>query len=187
MFARKLWMTVLFVIISGSGLCAPARAQESSAAKPATAVEAEAAPRDYRLDFIVSELEEGKRINARQYSMHVASASQPGRSSSNGYVEVGNRMPVTTDEKGSVQYIDVGTKITASVSVRDGVLVANARCDLSSVTSDQQSGGGRPILRTFVINNEMPVTEGKTAVLGTADDPNSKRQFQVEVTVTEPK
>ncbi len=35
------------------------------------------------------------------------------------------------------------------------------------------------------MNNVTPLVEGKPLLVGTADDPNSNREFQLEVTVTE--
>ena len=86
---------------------------------------------------------------------------------------------------GSIQYVDVGTKIVGFISTRDGTQVLRTNCDVSSVAPDEAKVDGRPILRTLTIVNEAPVALGKAVMIGTADDPNSKHKFQLEVTVTE--
>ncbi|HXA78685.1 MAG TPA: hypothetical protein VNV41_16240, partial [Candidatus Acidoferrales bacterium] len=63
--------------------------------------------------------------------------------------------------------------------------VLETNCDVSSVAPDEAKVDGRPILRTLFIRNETPVVVGKAVTVATADDPNSKRKFQLEVTVTE--
>jgi hypothetical protein len=41
-----------------------------------------------------------------------------------------------------------------------------------------------PVLRQLRISGATIVTTGKPIVIGVVDDPNSKRQFQLEVTAT---
>jgi hypothetical protein len=41
-----------------------------------------------------------------------------------------------------------------------------------------------PLLRQLRINASTVAMPGKPTVIGVVDDPNSKRQFQLEVTVT---
>ena len=42
----------------------------------------------------------------------------------------------------------------------------------------------RPTIRQMKIESSTVATVGKPMVIGSVDDPNSKRQFQLEVTVT---
>ena len=41
-----------------------------------------------------------------------------------------------------------------------------------------------PHLRQLGRNTTPPATPGKALIVGSVDDPNSKRQFQLELTVT---
>ncbi len=43
---------------------------------------------------------------------------------------------------------------------------------------------GRRVLRQFKINTSTLALPGKPMIVGSVDDPNSKRQFQLEVTVS---
>jgi hypothetical protein len=81
----------------------------------------------------------------------------------------------------------VGTTISGSVSSRDGAQILDTYCDVTSVVPDEGKVDGRPVLRSLSITDETPIVEGKPMLLGTADDPNSKREFQLEVTVTQQK
>jgi hypothetical protein len=141
-------------------------------------------PHPYRLDYTLTEWEDGKKIDSRQYSISVGGGTPDGRPWQ-GEVQIGTRIPVVMKNDGSIQYVDAGTKIDAFISARNGTQVLRTNCDVSSVASDEAKVDGRPILRTLTIVNEAPVALGKATMVGTADDPNSKRKFQLEVTVTE--
>jgi hypothetical protein len=41
-----------------------------------------------------------------------------------------------------------------------------------------------PVIRQIKISGDTLLVVGKPIVIGSADDPNSKRQFQLEVSVT---
>jgi len=170
-------------LISGSGLC---RAQEDAhkpEAKP---------PQAFHLDFSLNELEDGKKINTRQYSMNVL-AVPSGPRLPIGYekdLKIGTRVPVETD--GKTEYLDIGTSIRAEIFADDSGLIAlDARAEVSSLVprsekdpSPYPTAGRNPILRQLQIQSSGTITLGKLTSLGTVDDPDSKRQFQLEVTVT---
>ena len=139
----------------------------------------------YRLDFTISELEDGKKINSRQYSMNMNSGE-------GNEIKIGTRVPVDA-KQGEFQYLDVGTSIWCRLRDRADHSVAwlandvmlQVRSDLSSFAiPDQQAQNMRPIIRQVKIDSSAIATVGKQMVVGSADDPNSKRQFQLEVMVT---
>ena len=151
-------------------------------AKPAT--EATEPGHAYRLDFTVSELEEGKKINTRQYSMNLNAGDQS-------EIKIGTRVPVEV-KQGEIQYLDVGTSIWCRLRDRadhiawlsDDVML-NVRSDLSNFAiPDQQGQSIRPAIRQMKIDSSAIASPGKSTVIGAVDDPNSKRQFQLEVVVT---
>jgi Tfp pilus assembly major pilin PilA len=143
--------------------------------KPATA---------YRLDFSVNEMEDGKKINTRQYSMN----SRPGDGNE---IKIGTRVPVEV-KQGEFQYLDVGTNIwcrlrdEADVSMLGSNVLLNVRAELSNFASpdQQQAQQFHPVVRQMKIEASTIAIPGKSLVVGVVDDPNSKRQFQLEVTVT---
>jgi hypothetical protein len=129
----------------------------------------------YRLDFSINELEDGKRINERHYSMKTLDTFQE--------LKIGTRVPVEA-EHGSFQYLDVGTNIRCRVFDSQGSPGLDVKVEISNFAlPDQAKGGSQPIVRQMVISGSTLVTLDKPMLIGVVDDPNSKRQFQLEVTV----
>ena len=89
-------------------------AQEATTPK-AKADDSEKALTAFRLDFALSETEEGKKINTRHYSMNVV----PGYTPSN-EIKIGSRVPVEA-KAGETQYIDIGTNKIGRASCRERV------------------------------------------------------------------
>jgi hypothetical protein len=149
----------------------------------------------YHLDFTLVELEDGKKINSRQYAMD-SIAERPtnvGRDGDFGAggkeIKIGTRVPVET-EQGKVEYVDIGTRIWNKLVLNnDGQLLSDVRAEVSSLvprtdTDVYRPSSHNPILRQLSIQSSTAITVGKPTSLGTVEDPDSKRQFQLEMTVT---
>jgi hypothetical protein len=167
---------ILSAVIVVFALClaaSPARAQESSK----SSAEAQEKPINaYRLDFSVNELEDGKKINSRQYSMNLNSGDT-------NQIRIGTRVPVEA-KQGEFTYLDVGTTIKSRLREHDNGLMLDVWCDVSNFAlPDQQNQNPHPAVRQLQINASTTVFPGKPMMVGSVDDPNSKRQFQLEVTV----
>ncbi len=164
-----------------AGASGSAAAQESSA--PKAAPEAEKTQNAYRLDFSVNEMEDGKRINTRLYSMN-------SRSGDANEIKIGTRVPVEA-KQGEFQYLDVGTNVWCRLKdhadepgLGSNVLL-NVRADITNFAIPEQQGQQvRPVLRQLRIEASTIALPGKPVIVGSVDDPNSKRQFQLEVTVS---
>jgi hypothetical protein len=175
-----------WAILSGTG---HAVAQEGGTPpKPATqpegteeAAKAARPPEEaYRLEFSINELEDGKKINSRQHSMNLTT-------NESNEIKIGTRVPVETGKEGEFQYLDVGTNISARLSETRGQTELVVRADISSLAPPEPTLEKRelhPIVRQVKMGGSVLLPLAKTIVLGSADDPNSKRQFQLEVTVT---
>jgi hypothetical protein len=179
-------------VIATAGIAAvlwlPAAAQDKSdnksQSKPAETREARTEPRPlafYRLDFTITELEDSKKVNARNYSTLLEAAGRGSR----GFLKVGSRVPVT-DGKGSFSYMDVGVNMDMyHMQERDGLFMFEMSGDVSSVASAEQAPQGMPpVLRQARFGGPSVVTPGKTTVLYTLDDVNSKHRFQIELVAT---
>jgi hypothetical protein len=174
MFKKKVAVAVLILtLISGWG-ARKAAAQDSSIPKaPAAEKPVEA----YRLDFSINEFEDGKKINSRQYTMNL-------NGDDSNDIKIGTRVPAEV-KQGDFQYLDVGTSISSRMSDRRGQLELFVHAEISNFAIPEQAqGNSRPVLRQFKIGASTLVLLGKPMLLGSVDDPNSKRQFQLEVTVT---
>lgn len=150
----------------------------------------------YRLDFSLNELEGDKKINSRHYSINL---DVPGDRQD---IKIGTRVPVATSSfsansvsstPGSPlantqwQYIDVGTHISCSLKEHGDELELHADSEISNIdTGPARDNGGvlNPVVRQIKIDGSTVVVPGKPIVIGSADDPTSNRQFQLEVTVT---
>jgi hypothetical protein len=65
----------------------------------------------------------------------------------------------------------------------------DAKAEVTSVVPNsgidrQNPNAGNHVLRQLSIQSATEITLGKSTILGTVDDPDSKRQFRLEVTVT---
>jgi len=153
------------------------RAQEQTPAKT-QAESVDKSTNAYRLDFTITEIEDGKKINARQYSMNLNAGDANA-------IKIGTRVPVEA-KQGEFQYIDVGTSIWSRVKESGNGLALEVRAEISNFAIPDQASrsNSMPLLRQMQINGSTVTMPGRSTVVGSVDDPNSKRQFQLEVTVT---
>jgi len=172
MFKKMIAAAALtLTLIAGSGF------KKASAQDSKSTPEAEKAVNAYRLDFSVNELEDGKKMNSRQYSMNLNADDA-------NEIKIGTRVPVEA-KQGEFQYLDVGTNIWCRIAERANGLPLSVRAEVSNFAMpDQQTQQARPVLRQLSIKASTVAQLGKPMVVGSVDDPNSKRQFQLEVTVT---
>jgi hypothetical protein len=135
----------------------------------------------YHLQFTLSELEDNKVINTRQYSLDVCTPCQ-GQS---GQVKNGTRVPVES-KQGEFQYLDVGINISARlIDVKRGQTGVAVNVETSSFALDDQDKHDlHPLIRQIRIEASTLLQLDKPMVIGRADDPNSKRRFQLEMTAT---
>jgi hypothetical protein len=174
---NKTVVAVALVLLALTAGAQNARAQEAGAGKPVPAVEK--IQTAYRLDFSVNEVEDGKKVNSRQYSMNLKGAGGSNE------VKIGTRVPVEP-KQGEFQYLDVGTNIWARLDDHNGQIDLMTRAELSNFAIPDQGEGhsSRPLIRQLKIESSTLAVLGKPMIVGSVDDPNSKRQFQLEVTVT---
>jgi hypothetical protein len=144
----------------------------------------------YRLDFSLNELEVEKKINTRHYSINL---NVPGDRQD---IKIGTRVPVASASSGSTvspvintefQYLDVGTHISCSLKEHGDELELHAESEISNIDNEpvrEKYGVSAPVIRQIKITGSTVVVPGKAIVIGSADDPTSNRQFQLEVTVT---
>jgi len=183
---KILAVTAVLAFMMCGGL--PSRAQEATSETIANANGAKGAHGQnerpvhaYRIDFSVNELEDGKKINTRQYSMNLNSDDAD-------EIKIGTRVPVDSGPE-TYQYLDVGTTIWCRIGERAEGIPLTVRADVNNLAIPDQANGheSRPVVRQFKINASTLAQVGKPMVVGSVDDPNSKRQFQLEVTVSKVK
>lgn len=176
MLRRKFWWVAglaLMLGISGTALVtAQENKSEVAASKPAGA---------YRVQFLFSEIQDGKTVNSRTYEM-LAQAGQVNK------IRAGARMPVSSPGGANFQYLDIGMNIDCRVEDREGGIGLNITADSSNFTFPETDksmyAAGQPIIQQFRSQVDTVVSPGKPTLVSSMDDPSSKRRFQLEVTAS---
>jgi hypothetical protein len=160
---------------------------------PEAAKQAEPPVHYYHLDLVVQEVgENGKPVNSRTYSSMVSTARGERDS-----VRIGSRIPIATGTYSSgseavntqFQYQDVGVNFDVNeVHEVGGKLAMNLRAEVTSLGPITHIGGPNgPVEPTSHHNKwQTPVLVaiGKSTVVFTSDDIDSKGGMQVAVTAT---
>lgn len=146
----------------------------------------------YKLNFLIYELEDGKKINERTYIVPVVTVGGKAR---NSVIRVGDRLPVVTAASAERpaetqwQYVDIGLTIECSVIEQADKFIVTSDLAISSVvlpepTSEARVGEGNPVVRQIKQQFTAIVPPGKPTLVTSIDDINSKKRLQVEVTAT---
>ena len=185
---RTLLVAVLSFMIAACGCARTASAQEESK-EPSTSktAKAEDSVDAYRLDVSFNELEDGKKLNTRHYSINLTG----GRPED---IKIGSRVPVVSATCSSssasspsgeqYQYLDLGTHLSAQlISHGNELHVSGDISSLDTSAGTETSARLSPVIRQIRIEGSTALALGKPIIIGSADDPNSRRQFELEVTV----
>ena len=131
----------------------------------------------YRLDYVIAEIENGKRVNTRTYTLLTDEGGE-------GNMHLGMKMPIQA-EKGPI-YLDVGLRIDCRLRPREGNNVwLSTRFELSTLSDQPQSAtSGALPLRTVEWSNRTVLPLGKSVDIAGGDDLNSQRRFELSVTIT---
>jgi hypothetical protein len=131
----------------------------------------------YRLDYVIAEVENGKKVNTRTYTLLTDEGGE-------GNMHLGMKIAVQA-EKGPI-YLDVGIRIDCRLRSREGNNVwLSTRFELSTVSDQPQStSAGAPPLRTVEWSQRTVIPVGKSVDIASGDDLSSQRRFELSVTVT---
>ena len=148
----------------------------------------------YKLNYTVTELEDGKKLNTRTYSLMCENEASSQASRWGAHLRVGSRVPVATGSfvpapsNGGTQfqYIDIGMNIDANMNTMDdGGLTLASTVEMSSVAESGVAGTStNPVIRQLRASTNSVLTPDKPIILSTADDVGSKRRFEVQVVAT---
>jgi hypothetical protein len=159
------------------------KASAATDAKPRTSPLKPVQP--YRLDFSLNELQDGKRANTRHYALNLIVGSGD-------EIKIGTRVPVRTGPKSSDanplantqwQYMDVGTNIWAAIREAGDEVQLEVKGEVSDLDKGPSTDLA-PIVRQMKLSGSTLLVTGKPILIGSMDDPNSTREFQLEVTAT---
>jgi hypothetical protein len=139
----------------------------------------------YRIEFNVRQIEDGKRLNSRNYIMVVEDGEWA-------RLRVGNRVPVETGVKAgekTYQYENVGMNIDCRPHEQGNSVELGITVEASSVVAPDQSATSttNPVFRNQRSNIESVVTPGKPTLVASMDDVVTNRRYEIEVTATKVK
>lgn len=168
-------MLLRTLLIALLALPLAARAQEATKKAPDKPV--------YKLDYVITELDSGKKTDTHNYTV-LSTEDRQAR------LRVGIRVPVVTGNAQNVQYLDVGVNVDAGLrEVSDTVLDVRTVLDVSSLVlpateAEKSRSGNNPVIRNMRTEDATILTLGKPTLLFSLDEPNSKRSFQVSLTAS---
>lgn len=179
---KKFLMLLVMVLLAIAILGAQETPQKQQPDKDAI-VRHPATP-TYKLAFSIYELQDGKKINQRDYSLWAEADDRAGNK-----LKIGTRVPIDIGE-GKMTYADVGFDMECSVAETVNNKVA-VRLDMTVTNfaipeqnTDPRTAGNRPVLRGVTERVRAVVTPGKPQIITSMDDVNSTKRMQVELTAT---
>ncbi|HZD48599.1 MAG TPA: hypothetical protein VE178_07620 [Silvibacterium sp.] len=174
---KSLTKAVLF-LLSFALFAAPALPQDSKSQEAAPAPKADA--NYYRLEFVLKEVgDDGRVVNSRTYYTDVATG---GRSSQ---VRAGTKIPVRTNDKDEIQYLDLGVNIDCdSAHETPQGLGLHISAEISSIASPTSGEIASPVVRQNRWSSMTLIPLGKPTVVFSSDNLENKGRMQVEVTAT---
>jgi hypothetical protein len=134
----------------------------------------------YRLSFSVQEVGENGRVsNSRAYTTATATGYGPYAA-----IRTGDKVPLKIDDKGNLNYMDVGVNIDCSRAQEvNGKLALQITAEVSSTTKATDPSAP-PIIRQNRWSANVLVPIAKPVVVFSSDDLQGKGKLQVELTAT---
>ena len=168
---------VLALVLAGLVFVPRAAAQES-----ARGSETQAKPSDsYRIEFTVNEMDNGKKINSRSYSMQIRAETVP-KWTDWKRLRVGSQVPIAGE--GGIQYTyrDVGMQIDCRLMpLVEGKVAVATTWDYSSLGAGPGTDAPHPVIRHVRSEVEATVPLDKPTVISEVDDVASTRRYVFEV------
>ncbi len=169
---RKVFWSVLIVSVVLGGVVGVGQAQSPPPERPDESKQDAAC----HLELSINELEDGKKINVRRYATNLTGGVSK-------QIKIGSKVPIEA-EPGKFVYLDIGINIDARVYGKEDMPILDVKAEVLSIASDQSAHNAQPIVRQMLISANTLLIYNKSMIIGAADDPNSKRQYQLEVTAT---
>ena len=137
----------------------------------------------YKLDFVVRELEDGKTVNTRNYTLMARAGEWQ-------QLRVGTRVPIYAQEK-KLEYMDVGLSVDCRILGAEDSAALITKAEITNFAAGEGekvgASGGAPLIRHVQMNTSAPLSLEKSVLLSGVDELSSKHRFQLEVTVSKAK
>ena len=134
----------------------------------------------YQLSFSVQEIaESGKVSNSRVYTTSIATNSHDRQ-----MIRTGDKVPLRTDDKGNLQYLDVGVNIDClNAQEINGKFAVQITVNISTPTKGTDESAP-PVIRQNQWSANVLVPVAKPTVIFSSDHLQDKGKIQVELTAT---
>jgi hypothetical protein len=130
----------------------------------------------YRVSYKVNEVENGKTINSRSYTLMARVGEREA-------VNIGSRVPVAF--QGKLDYHNVGMALSCTIRPAGEKLVVHSEFNLNTIADKEPASVlPPPVTRQFYLQDDPVATLGKPTFVGSIDDIASNRRYVIEVTVT---
>jgi len=180
----KKFLMLMIVFLAACSLVSQEDTKKKQEKPDNEAIVRETAVPTYKMAFSVYELQDGKKINQRDYSLLVEANGRGANT-----LKIGTKVPIDTG-KDSYTYTDVGFELRCSAAetvnnklgVSVDITVSNFA--IPEQNTDPRTSGGRPVLRGVTQRVSAVVNPGKPQILTSMDDVNSTKRMQVELTAT---
>lgn len=145
---------------------------------------AEAEASVFRVSYKVNEVENGKTINSRSYTIMAKAGNRAS-------AHIGSKIPVAF--QGKLDYHDVGMAFSCTIRPQEGNVAVHSEFNMNTVANGQPASSSTPppmsppVMRQFFLSDDTVATLGKPAFVGSIDDVASNRHYVIEVTVTRAK
>lgn len=173
-YLRKLSTLLLAALVFAAVANAPLIAQTNSSETPSEKTAKRVSL--YRVSFVFREVEDGKRINERNYSLLL---EEDGFMSS---LRIGDRVPIRFDDK-NLQYADVGFNLDCRLVEKGNLLEIDTVIEFSNVASPGtvSNAPSTPTLRQTKYHVHTLLQAGKPTLILGADQVEGKRRLEIEV------
>jgi hypothetical protein len=130
----------------------------------------------YMLTYNIYEVESGKRTNTRTHKIVLSDNNATAVSRSQMRVALPNTNPV--------EYMTTGLDIRSRLQRTDAAPLLTTEIDMEFLATDETQPSARPVLHTANAQATGNVKLDKPMLLAGIEDTQSKKSYQVEVTVT---
>jgi len=180
----KKFLVLMMTLLAVCSLAAQEDTKKKQERSDNDAIVKKAAIPTYKMAFIIYELQDGKKINQRDYSLLVE-ANDRGANT----LKIGTKVPIDAGN-GGMTYADVGFELRCSaaetvnnkLAVSVDMTVTNFA--IPEQNTDPRTAGSRPVLRGVTQRISAVVNAGKPQILTSMDDVNSTKRMHVELTAT---
>jgi hypothetical protein len=177
-------LMLMIVFVAAGSLTAQEDAKKKQERSDNDAIVKKAAIPTYKMAFSIYELQDGKKINQRDYSLLVEANGRGANT-----LKIGTKVPIDAGN-GGMTYADVGFEMRCSadetvnnkLEVSLDMTVTNFA--IPEQNTDPRTAGSRPVLRGVTQRVSAVINPGKPQILTTMDDVNSNKRMQVELTAT---